>query len=535
MTVEHERTSYDEVPYESFPYVQSHPDRLAVIATLFGLRPATVSRCSVLELGCAAGGNLIPLAANFPNSSFLGIDLSGVQVRQGQELVRKLQLPNIELRHLDILDVGPDLGCFDYILCHGVFSWVPPAVQDRVLDICKKSLAPQGVAYVSYNTYPGWHLRRILRDMMLYQARGYPEPATRVRQARNLLDFFARMVAQKNTPYNSLLEGDLKASLRQADFTLYHEHLEKVNDPMYFHQFVERAAARGLQFLAESDLYVPLPRDFAPDVQELIQALQPDRIHMEQYMDIVQDRTFRQTLLCHDRHAPVFSMAAERLAGFHLSSRVRLVEPPADNAAGASSARKVKVDFKSPDGVTMSSDDPLLQEAMHYLVAAWPASVPFERVVEAARQRVARDRPPDPATASDDHKKLGQTFSTFYASASANLVELHLAPPRVVTTITAKPLASPVARAQAETGHWVTNQRHSAVWVGDFERHLLRRLDGEHDRSALREVIQKQVSTGQLVLEKGGQPVTGDQLANVVDHAIESQLRQFVQNALLVG
>lgn len=73
-------TSYDEVPYESYPFAQTHPDRLATVATLLGLRPAPVEQCRVLELGCAGGGNLIPMALTLPESTFVGIDLSARQI-----------------------------------------------------------------------------------------------------------------------------------------------------------------------------------------------------------------------------------------------------------------------------------------------------------------------------------------------------------------------------------------------------------------------------------------------------------------------
>src|SRR5262249_32631371 len=136
------RTSYDEVPYESHPFPQTHPDRLASIATLLGLRPPRIDRCRVLELGCAAGGNLTPPAFGFPESSFVGVDQSTVQIAEGQQLIAELGLNNIRLEARSILDVGADFGRFDYILCHGVYSWVPAAVQDKILDICKKNLAP---------------------------------------------------------------------------------------------------------------------------------------------------------------------------------------------------------------------------------------------------------------------------------------------------------------------------------------------------------------------------------------------------------
>src|SRR5439155_10600404 len=123
------------------------------------------------------------------------------------------------------------------LICHGVFSWVPTAVREKILDICAKNLAPHGVAYVSYNTYPGWHMRGMIRDMMRYHAMRFTTPQNRTQQARALLDFLAQSVRQ-DSPYSALLKSELEAVRHQADHYLYHEHLEDVNDPVYFHQFV---------------------------------------------------------------------------------------------------------------------------------------------------------------------------------------------------------------------------------------------------------------------------------------------------------
>lgn len=169
-------TSYDRVPYKSHPFRQSHPDRLAVIATLHGMSPPPIERARVLELGCASGGNLLPIADQFPEGTFLGLDLSSRQIQDGQRLIERAGLKNVELRHQDILTFDAPPESFDYILCHGVFSWVPDAVQRKILDICGKCLSPNGVAYVSYNTYPGWHMRGMVRDIMRYRAQFFDKP-----------------------------------------------------------------------------------------------------------------------------------------------------------------------------------------------------------------------------------------------------------------------------------------------------------------------------------------------------------------------
>ncbi len=95
------QTSYDEVPYASHAFPQTHPNTMATVATLFGMTPAPVTNCRVLELGCAAGFNIIPMAAALPDSRFVGVDLSSRQVAEGQEAIKALGLTNVELRQLE--------------------------------------------------------------------------------------------------------------------------------------------------------------------------------------------------------------------------------------------------------------------------------------------------------------------------------------------------------------------------------------------------------------------------------------------------
>src|SRR6516162_3678009 len=186
--------SYEQVPYESFAVPASHPDNLASQATLFGLNPPPPQTARILELGCGTGANLIAIADSLPGARCVGLDLSPSHVAVGREQVRALGLTNVELRSGSILDVGPVWGTFDYILCHGVYSWVPPPVQDHLLTICARNLAPDGVAYVSYNVYPGWHISGLIRDMVNYHGRRFLDPRERVDQVRAFLDFLTGLV-----------------------------------------------------------------------------------------------------------------------------------------------------------------------------------------------------------------------------------------------------------------------------------------------------------------------------------------------------
>ena len=177
-------TAYDAVPYKDYPYPFTHPRCLETTATLFGMRPPDIRRCRTLELGCAAGGNLIPQALDLPEATFLGIDLSERQITQGRRTLEDLGQKNIELRQANLMDIDESWGQFDYIISHGVFSWLPPVVQDKLLEVSARNLSPQGVAFVSYNVYPGWHLANVVRDLMQYHAGQFDDPLKKIEQGK---------------------------------------------------------------------------------------------------------------------------------------------------------------------------------------------------------------------------------------------------------------------------------------------------------------------------------------------------------------
>jgi SAM-dependent methyltransferase len=179
---------YDSVPYPSFAFRQTHPDRLRVVGTLFGMNPPNVEHCRVLEIACGNGGNLIPTAFGLPNSQFVGVDLAAKPVEMARERITRLELKNIRLEQADLMDIGPDFGEFDYIIAHGVFAWVPERVQEKILAICKANLSRNGVAFVSYNTNPAGHVRQMVREMTRFHERRHADAADKVKVARDFLE-----------------------------------------------------------------------------------------------------------------------------------------------------------------------------------------------------------------------------------------------------------------------------------------------------------------------------------------------------------
>ena len=264
-------------------------------------------------------------------------------------------LKNVEIEQLDILSVTKQLGTFDYIVAHGVYSWVPDEVREKLLQICHENLAPNGVAYVSYNTYPGWNFRGMVREMARYHTRGLARPADRIARARELLDFLAASAPEYN-PYAAALKAEQEQWRKYADSELFHEHLEDVNEPTYFYQFADRADRHGLQFLAEADFSAMQASPFPAQVGEALNRVSDELVKTEQFMDILRNRRFRQTLLCRreivlDRNLTPGSIAKLEIASAArpLSTRVdvRVVE---SGEIPGSQRRDVHVDASAGQG-----------------------------------------------------------------------------------------------------------------------------------------------------------------------------------------
>jgi SAM-dependent methyltransferase len=511
--------SYDQTPYPDLSYLHTHPDRLATIANLLGLETALVTQCRVLEFGCAAGGNLIPMAYGLRNSEFVGIDFSPVQIAAGQERLHQLGLRNCTLLCADIGSMAAEeLGQFDFIVAHGVYSWVPGPVRDRLLALCKRMLAPAGVAYVSYNTLPGWHFNGLLREAMLYHSKKATTPQEQAELAREMLSFVAENAPQEQGAYGALFRNYvefLEKDLKGGEYAyLLHDELEEVNDPVYFHQFVEHAEHHGLQYLCEAELKTVLPHTFGPQAAGKLQQMARNGIEIEQYMDFLRNRMFRQTLLVHEERKVARLFTMDAVTQCVIASRARAVGPVLQTPG--QSARQ----YQSGDGATLTVDHAITQVAMSILRQAWPQGILFSELLDTARQTFERIT----GSASDqeretDAKLLASNCLRAYGY-SSQLVELHQFLPVVRNDVSSRPVASQVARLEAGTRGLVTNLWHERVQLDDLKRQLLPLLDGS------RTIVNLVAELGELI--------EADHGAQEVEKNITYQLLWLAQAGLLV-
>lgn len=296
------KNSYDDLMYESKAFSQTAINNLEARARLMGLQPAPAANAKVLELGCSMGGNIITQALYYPDAEFAGIDLSGRQVAQGNAIIEKMGLKNVRLEEKDILTIDESFGKFDYIIVHGIWSWVPDAVKDKIFSICRNNLTEHGIAYISYNVYPGWKRQEQLREIMYFAGRDVLEEPLEARTRKGLDALKALAEILEND--KGLGGGKLPAIQKILNHNTYyvaHEYMEIFNDPIYVNGFIEWANRHRLAYIGDTDLHASFVSWMAEHTRERILALAGgDYIAKEFYSDILSDRQFRRSLLCRE-------------------------------------------------------------------------------------------------------------------------------------------------------------------------------------------------------------------------------------------
>lgn len=378
--------AYDETPYQSNAFSISAPGHLRAVAAQYGISAPPVANARVLELGCAAGGNLLPYAVAHPEARAVGVDLSVQQIEAGQSIVKAMGLKNLDLRAMSITDITPEFGQFDYIIVHGVFSWVPPEVREAILRVCRENLAPEGIAYVSYNTYPGWKASDVVRDAMILNSHDAQTPEERLARAKDMLAMLENGLSNNN-PLRSALQQAARQVRKQSDYYLMHEHLEEVNAPCYFLEFVAAAQQAGLAYLADAEPQSMISTNYGDNVAMLHGALSADagREMREQYLDFAVGRQFRKSLLIHaDRAEKILDRPeANALEKMHVAARLTQARAP----AGAPSKER---HYLTANGVGLSSQASSFVAIAEALRLAWPRALTFQELLDAARPKAKK-------------------------------------------------------------------------------------------------------------------------------------------------
>jgi methyltransferase-like protein/SAM-dependent methyltransferase len=488
------------------------------------MTPAPVERCRVLELGCGNGSNIIPMAASLPTSNFVGIDLAGEPVAEGNQIISELALQNIRLVHGSITTIGDDWGQFDYIIAHGLFSWVPAEVRSYLLKLCRERLAPQGVAFISYNAFPGCHMRNMLREMMLFHTRNFKAPDERVQQAKALAQFLAGGQDTQDE-YQLWMKAELKAVLGHDEGHLYHDELAEISEPLYFTQFFEQASSHELQYLGEADYFEMFDYGFNEPTRETLQQLSQNRVLREQYLDFLKCRRFRQTLLCH-REIKVSNPQPAKLQNMLISSPARCLEESVNLQPGVSNTYFNQ--YQTPKGARCATDFILGKVVLAIFEKNWPVPLPFAELLRQAQQQLLKTMP-NRANEKDTNQLCGFLLDLY----SAGLIELYAYAPSVTCSVSNRPSTTPLVRWQAQHGNMATSQFHMAVKIEDeIGRLLLTCLDGSRDRKVLADEI-GQLLKSREALNSAGQDESSTR--RTIETELETNLEKLARMGLLTG
>ncbi len=513
--------SYDSIPYISTFQSQIFPGKMATMATLLGMKPAAIGNCRYLELGCGEGDNLIGFAYSLPESEFIGVDLSAKHIETANRSVAELGLKNIRFLQLDVMKIERgEFGEFDYIAAHGLFSWVPDFVREKVLTIYSEMLAENGVGYLSYNTLPGGYLRQMSREMMLFHSQDEPPTLQKVEKGLSILSFLQE--STKADPYfNEIIKNEIGFVTNHDPVSIFHDEFGEINQPFYFHEFAKLAAAHDLQYLSEAE-YIKMPlHDFPPQTAEKLDSFGGDVIRREQYIDFLRCRRFRQTLLCHSKINVERDVDPLLLREFFVSSPLLPIDRNAD-------LTKVKPEkFIFPSGVKIEIDHSLAKVALEKLGSIWTTSVLFDELIDDSRKKLEEKG----VVIADWEKELKTCCSIFFELFSAGLIELRTHKPEFSREISEYPKTGDLVRWQLGKGESVTTMNITSVKVDDsFFKNLILMLDGTKNRLELKKELRKMISAGKFsdVGEKGD-------LLRDLPTMLNQNLRQIADLGLLVS
>jgi methyltransferase-like protein/SAM-dependent methyltransferase len=515
---------YDEVLYPSATFPQTHPIRLATVAFLRGMQPAPIDGCRVLELGCGAGTNLIGMAFQLPASEFIGLDLAQRPIASGQSFVKALGLGNIALHSMDLCEASSErFGRFDFIIAHGLYSWVPQSVRECILAICREMLNPQGVAYVSYNAYPGNHLRDLVRGMMRFHTARFEDPIEKVGQARGLLKFLAESTPQPDY-YVAAIRSQYERTLKYVDEAFFHDDLNETNQPFYFYEFMADAGRHGLRFLGEARANDLQPGTFTAQVMQRIKELEgAPEIVREQYKDFIRGCSFRETLLCHSELEISSDLLIERVPKLYASCDA---VPKEDGNQDGGTAL-----FRRTKGAELETTDPLISAALKCLCLEWPAAVSFEALVAAARTAATADA--SGRSAVDEAAAIAEALLRAYR---AGFLQLQVFPHMVTKVVSERPSVSRLARLMLERGESAMNQLHVLIrFPNPLNRRLVQLLDGSRDQEMLTRDLIEHVRSGRgHVLEDGASIENMDEVAIILERRVREGLESLAREGMLV-
>lgn len=487
---------YDVVPYTEHVYPQTHPYHLATLAVLRGLNPAPVCHARVLELGCASGSNLIAMAQQMPQADLVGIDYAPQHIVIAQEKQAFCQLDNILFKQANILELNETLGQFDYIIAHGLYSWVADYERDYLMQLLPKLLSKQGIIYISYNILPGWQQDQYIRDLLFYHLQQVTDFDTRVSQGKQFLAQLQQQLDNRFDESSLQLKKKLDYLMTLDDSYFAHEHLEPHNYTPYFHQFMHHAAQYGLDYVTDANIQYCQENYFYPDIADI----DHDILKQEQYMDGLKNWAYRETVLCHADLTPNLKIEINQLEHLHFAAPLQPL--PTEDLLFAETSL-IKTHYAD---VVSLVEQPFLKRVCHYLAQAYPSTLCFSELIQSVEQHAS--------ITQSEQRDIKHFLLDIYLQGHLQIYTQSYQPSNQITSL-------PLARWQATRGKVVSNYFGHSYSLRFATRQILQHLDQNKQNHDLVEILYNLVQTGQLKIQS-------DQVQHAEHSLSEETIRQFL-------
>ncbi len=461
------RHPYDERPYTEHAYAETHPGRIAAVARLARWQAPPVASARILELGCGRGGNLLPMAAGLPHATLVGIDSSTAQIDDARRIAGETGLANVSFvrARFDEMEIAD--GSFDYVICHGVLSWISAPTRAGLLDRIARALSGNGIAYVSFNVLPGWYDRLCARDWLRFSASSLGRP---VEEAVASLTWLGAQLSPEQSDARRRLESVAHRVEETGPVYAFHEYLAEEHHPLLVGDFLDEASAAGLSYVGDAIPATTAVELLPGEARERALSLAPHAA--QQLIDFVRCTAFRRALLVRAETVRAgtgrasMELDPDAIRMLRVASRLRPRQP------GGAAPRQES--FESGDLVVQVSD-PAARQALHALADVAPRSLSFD---ELARQVL-----PSIAPEAWSRALASELFELWLATGTLDLTAHDV---EVRSSAGERPIACPVARWHARHGGVITNRLHEEVLVPDlFVRWVLGRLDGSRTRRDL--------------------------------------------------
>ncbi len=512
------------LPNISYSNFYANPSYVRTLSKLVGVEAASLATAKILELGCASGGNILPFALKYPDSQSIGIDLSNNLIAVGNEMKLSLNLSNIDLICCDILEVDSSFGTFDYIVVHDIFSLVSDEVRNKILAICKENLNENGVAYISYNTLPGWNNLSTIRDLSLYHSNNFEEIPEKINQIRLLFDFVKEAVKESDSAYAKLMLETSELLNDKPDYSIAHDFLQPHNKAFYFSAFMEQTTKVGLQYVVDAEIskmYIP---NYSKIISEKLGGIE-EVVRMEQYLDFITNRAFRQTILCHNHQIVQRKIPMDKLVDYFF--KMNLVSPTEEDVLAEELNQEAIFYLNNDPKDTISTKNPILK-AIFKVFSENNRYLSFHDLVSLSANKLPE-----------------VNLSELEAQAKVSLMDLFLKgkidiradfiPINSYKMDTPKVWEYVTAQTLYLKQKVVTNLYFESIQLSLFEYYLVRYLDGNNTMELVISKMLTHFKNGELISSYKGHKVTSDEkLKGIISLAYFDALEKFREQAILV-